>query len=70
MIEFNELVESIKKLDYDELLEVNSLTKNYIEESNRNRLLQDHLESKEELENGNINFSSDINFLTQEIELI
>ena len=70
MIEFNELVESIKKLDYDELLEVNSLTKNYIEESNRNRLLQDHLESQSELENVNINFSSDINSLTQELELI
>lgn len=68
MIEFNELVESIKKLDYDELLEVNSLTKNYIEESNRKRLLEDHLESQEELENGDINFSSDINLLFQELD--
>ncbi len=68
MIEFNELVESIKKLDYDELLEVNSLTKNYIEESNRKRLFEDHLESQEELENGDINFSSDINLLFQELD--
>lgn len=68
MLEFNELVENIKKLNYDELIEINSLTKNYIEDSNRNQLYQDHLESKDEYEKGNIKFSSDINLLTQELD--
>lgn len=70
MIGFNEIIENIKQLDYEQMLEVNSLTKNYLDEINRESIYNDHLESKKELETDKIKFSSDINALSLELDTL
>mgnify|MGYP001080581635 CR=1 FL=1 len=68
MIDFNEIIENIQNLEYEQILEVNSLTKNYLDEMNRNNIYLDHIESKKELESGDIKFTSDLDTLSMELD--
>ena len=68
MKNFNELIDSVKELDYDEILELNNLTKNYLIEKKREKIYEDHLESQIELNNGNIKFTSDIDDLMNQLD--
>ena len=62
------IVEEIKNLDFEELQEINFITSKYMIEKEREKLLQSHLESIDELKEGKLKFSSDFNELKRSIE--
>jgi hypothetical protein len=63
MNNFSTIIEDVKKLDYDELQELNFVTGKYIAEIERDKIKQAHKESLEEYKSGNLKFSSDFNDL-------
>lgn len=69
MSNFADVIENIKKFDYEELQELNFLTSKYINDFERTKLLDSHIEAINEYDNGDLNFSSDINTLKEMLEL-
>lgn len=70
MSNFNDVVESIKKLNYDEILEVNNITNKFLTEMKREELLNDHNETLNELKKGKLKFSSNVDELMNELDNI
>lgn len=68
MSNFNDVVESIKKLNYDEILEVNNITNKFLTEMKREELLNDHKESLNEYQKGKLKFSSNVDELMNELD--
>ncbi len=60
---FFEIIEEIKKFDYEELKELNLITTKYIDEIERDELYNSHLESLNEYREGKLEFSSDFDKL-------
>ncbi len=56
---FFEIIEEIKKFDYEELKELNLITTKYIVEIERDELHNSHLESLNEYNDGKLEFSSE-----------
>lgn len=63
MNDFSSIIEDVKKLNYDELQELNFVTGKYIAEIERDKIKKAHQESIEEYKSGNLKFSSDFNEL-------
>ena len=60
---FSEIIEEVKNFDYEELQELNFITSKYLDEIEREKIYQSHLNSVNEYENGKMKFSSDFNEL-------
>lgn len=63
MSNFSTVIEEVKKLNFEELQELNFITSKYLDEIERDKILQSHNESINEYNNGELNFSSDFNEL-------
>lgn len=63
MIVFADIVEEVKQLDYEELIELQSITEKLKIECERQKLYNSHIESMKEYENGELTFTSDFNEL-------
>jgi len=70
MSNFSGIIEDVKKLDYDELQELNFITGRYIAEIERQKIKQAHKESVEEYKSGKLKFSSDFNELKSILESV
>ena len=68
MNNFSGIIEEVKKLDYEELQELNHVTVKYIAEIEREKIKQAHEESLEEYKSGKLKFSSDIIELKNRLE--
>lgn len=65
---FSEVVESVKKLSFEEKEELKSLVEKYLIEERREEFYQNHLLSQQRQKEGKLNFSSDINELMESLE--
>jgi hypothetical protein len=65
---FSDVVETIKNLSFEEKQELHTLLAQYIREERRNEIYQNYLDSKQEVEKGKLEFSSDINRLKELLE--
>jgi hypothetical protein len=61
MSDFAELVEDVKSLQYDELIELQAITEKLKVKFEREELLKSHLESVQSYNNNELTFSSDFN---------
>jgi hypothetical protein len=68
MSNFSEVVEVVKNFDFEELQELNFITSKYLSEIERDKLLQSHIESLKEYQEGKLIFSSDFNELKKMLE--
>ena len=68
MCNFSEVIEEVKNFDYEELQELNFITSKYLNELERNKILQSHLDSIKEYQEGKLKFSSDFNELKKMLE--
>jgi len=66
---FTEIIESVKKFDYEELQELNFLTSKYIENIEEEKIANAHIDSLNEYKNGELEFSSDINTLKEMLDI-
>jgi len=62
---FAGVVENVKQLSFDEKSELKDLLESYLIEERRQEILENCEQSRRELENGELNFSSDTNELMQ-----
>ena len=65
MNSFADIVEDVKKLDFEEIKELNLITEKYLIELERDMLLESHKQSIIEYKSGKLKFSSDINELKE-----
>jgi hypothetical protein len=65
---FTDLVEAIKSLSFDEKQEIQLLLSQYLREERRQEIYNNFKLSQAEDQNGELNFSSDINKLKQLVE--
>jgi len=68
MSNFSDVVEEVKKFDYESLMELNFITKKYIEDLERERLLKSHQEAVKEYQDGKLKFTSDFNELKKMLD--
>ncbi|GAA6615473.1 hypothetical protein [Scytonema sp. NUACC26] len=65
---FSDLVETIKSLSIEEKQEIQFLLEQYLREDRREEIYNNYMRSKAEEQNGELQFSSNINELKQLIE--
>lgn len=65
---FSEVVESVKKLSFEEKEELKSLVEKYLIEERREEFYQNYLLSQQRQKEGKLNFSSDVNELMESLE--
>ena len=65
---FSDVVEAIKGLSTEEKQEIQLLLRQYLREERREDIYQNFQTARVEEQNGDLNFSSDINVLRQLIE--
>jgi hypothetical protein len=66
---FSEIIEEVKNFDYEELQELNFITSKYIDEIEREKIYQAHIDSVNEYESGKMKFSSDFNELKKMLDV-
>jgi len=67
MKNFSELVDEVRKLDEDQIQELESIIQKERIEKSRKRFLKSLKEAKAEEKAGKLKFSSDINFLKKQL---
>ncbi len=65
---FNDVVETIKSLSFEEKQEIQTLLAQYLREERREEIYSNFQESRLEEQNGELNFTSTLNELKQLIE--
>lgn len=65
---FSEVVESVKKLSFEEKEELKSLVEKYLVEEKREEFYQHYLISQHRQKEGKLTFSSDIDELMESLE--
>jgi len=65
---FNDVVETIKNLSFEEKQEIQTLLAQYLREERREEIYNNYQESRIEEQNNELNFASNINVLKQLIE--
>lgn len=65
---FSEVVESVKKLSFEEKEELKSLVEKYLVEEKREEVYQHYLISQNRQKEGKLTFSSDIDELMESLE--
>jgi hypothetical protein len=65
---FNDVVETIKNLSFEEKREIKTLLAQYLREERREEICNNYQESRIEEQNNELNFASNINVLKQLIE--
>ena len=65
---FNDVVETIKNLSFEEKQEIQILLSQYLREERREEIYNNYQESRIEEQNNELNFASNINVLKQLIE--
>ncbi len=68
MNNFADVIEDVKKLDYQQLQELNFITNKYINEMERDNILKSHKDSLKEYKNGKLEFSSDLDKLKKMLD--
>jgi len=66
-ITFNQFIDMVRELSLEEKEEIKSILEKDIIESRRSEIYQNYLDSKEEYNNGNLNFYNDIDDLKKSI---
>lgn len=67
---FASLLEDIKQLSFEEKRELLEITKKYLIDEARNKIYSEHNESLNELNEGKLRFTDDINDLKDDLENI
>jgi len=67
-IKFNELVEAIRSLSFEEKKEIKDLIEKYLIEERREEIYLNYLESLEELKKGKIKFLKRVDELKKNLE--
>lgn len=65
---FNDVVETIKNLSFEEKQEIQILLSQYLREERREEIYNNYQETRIEEQNNELNFASNINVLKQLIE--
>lgn len=65
---FSEVVESVKKLSFEEKEELKSLVEKYLIEERREEIYQNYLLSEQRQKENKLTFSSDIDKLMESLE--
>ena len=69
MFTFSDLVDEVRKLDEDQIQELESIVQRERIEKSRRKFLRSHTAAMKELREGKLKFSSNLNTLKQELGL-